>query len=227
MLRGDCFFVEKLLHCPRMTAANVSPTTPQPKQNILRRLYAWTLHWSETRYAVPALCLISFVESSFFLIPPDVLLIAMCFATPKKWWKLALYCTLASVAGGVFGWFIGHAFWDVTQGFFFKVPGFTRERFDLVQTLFKENAFLAIFGAAFTPIPYKIFTLASGVFNVDLGTLVSASLFGRGGRFFLVAGLIRLFGPTIRPFLEKHFELTACGLFLLGILGFVALRFLH
>ncbi len=185
------------------------------------------MHWSETRYALPALCAIAFAESSFFLIPPDVLLIAMCFASPRKWWKYAVLCTVASVAGGVFGWWIGHAFWDVTQGIFFKIPGFSPDKFEMVQKLFQGNAFLAILGAAFTPIPYKIFTIAAGVFNVPITTLIVASVAGRGGRFLLVAGLIRVFGPQVRPFLEKHFEWTALALFLLGVGGIVAIKLLH
>lgn len=196
-------------------------------RNPLRKLYYWTLHWADTKYAVPALFLISFAESSFFPIPPDILLMAMCFAVPKKWVSYASWCTAASVLGGVFGWYIGLGFWGATQNFFFSViPGFTPAVFAKVETLYQANAFVAILGAAFTPIPYKVFTIASGVFQVALPTLIVASIIGRGARFFLVSALIRFFGPAVKPFLEKHFEWATLLLLVLGILGFVAIKFL-
>ena len=196
-------------------------------KNPLRKLYYWTLHWADTKYALPALCLLSFTESSFFPIPPDILLMAMCFARPQKWALYAAWCTVASVLGGVFGWFLGWGFWGMTQNFFFSVvPGFTPEIFDKVQQLYADNAFLAILTAAFTPIPYKVFTVAAGVFAISIPTLILASIIGRGGRFFLVGGIIRFFGPRAKPFLEKNFEWATVLLLILFIGGFAAIKYL-
>lgn len=202
------------------------PTSSRP--NILRRLYAWTLSWAESPFGTYALFLIAFVESSFFPIPPDVLLLALTFAKPAQWWLYGLICTAGSVAGGVLGWVIGLFAWQALAPFFFQfVPGFKQELFDLVQLKYQENAFAAILMAAFTPIPYKVFTIASGVFSVDLWTLIVASILGRGGRFFLVGGIIRLFGPNIRPLIEKYFEIAVILLFLLGLAGFLSIKLLH
>ncbi len=206
----------------------MSSSTSSSRPNFLRRLYAWTLSWAETPYSNYALFLLAFVESSIFPIPPDVLLLALTFAKPTGWWVYGTICTVGSVAGGVLGWAIGLLAWQALAPFFFQfVPGFQPELFDLVQLKYQENAFAAILMAAFTPIPYKIFTIASGVFSVELWTLVLASLLGRGGRFFLVSGIIRLFGPSIRPYLEKYFEIAVTLLFLLGLAGFLSLKLLH
>jgi len=203
-----------------------APAAPRP--NIIRRLYAWTLSWAERPGGTRAMAILSFFESSFFPIPPDPLLAALTFSKPKDWWKFAFWCSAASVAGGVFGWWIGLQFWHLTQDLFFRfVPGFTPEVFAKVQELYLENAFLAILGAAFTPIPYKVFTIASGVFEVALPVLIGASIVGRSARFFMVAGVIRLFGPAIKPHLEKYLEWASVILFLLGIAGFAALKWMH
>ncbi len=207
-----------------ISAAEQARTTRHP----IKKLYFWTLHWAETRYALPALFLISFVESSVFPIPPDVLLMAMVFGNRKKWLTYAFWCTVASVLGGVLGWYIGFGFWAVVKDFFYNiVPGFTPDKFEKVAQLYQGNAFFAIFTAAFTPIPYKVFTIAAGVFAVSIPVLVVASVFGRGMRFFLVAGLIRYFGPKVKPFLEKHFDLATLLFLALAVLGFLAIKLLH
>jgi len=204
------------------------PITAAPKRaNIVRRLYDWTIAWADTRYGFAALALIAFAESSFFPIPPDVLLIAMTFAAPPKWMRIAFVCTLFSVIGGVAGWYIGHGFWELTKDFFFSyVPGFTPELFDQVSGLYDDNAFIAILGAALTPIPYKIFTIAAGVCNVSIPTLIVASIIGRGARFFMVGGIIRLLGPKAKTFLEKYFNWLVWIFFFLLVAGFVALKLL-
>lgn len=197
-------------------------------KNPLRKLYFWTLHWADTKYALPALVIMSFAESAFFPIPPDVLLMAMCFARPQKWVLYSFWCTIASVAGGVLGWFLGWGFWELTKNFFFNiVPGFTPEVFGKVQELYQDNAFLAILAAAFTPIPYKVFTVAAGVFMVSIPTLILASVLGRGGRFFLVGGVIRFLGPRARPFLEKNFEWATVVLLILFVAGFASIKYLR
>ena len=205
---------------------SAAPSAPARKAHIVRRLYDWTISWAETRFGTPALGLIAFLESSFFPIPPDVLLIALTFGAPRKWLRYAVVCSVCSVAGAVLGWAIGMGAWHALGDFFFNhVPGFTPEVFHKVESLYQENALIAILGAAFTPIPFKVFTIASGVFEVPVSTLIIGSIIGRSARFFLVAGMIRACGPRVRPFLEKHFEWAALAVFALGVLGFVAIKF--
>jgi len=206
------------------TPTNVSD---QPRPGLLKRLYLWVLGWADTPYGVPALFTLSFMESSFFPIPPDVLQVALSTSKPKRSFFYAAVSLVGSVLGGVLGWWLGATFWAQAQGFFFEyVPGFTQENFDIVQQKYDENAFLAIFTAAFTPIPYKIFTLASGVLEVGLGTLVLASIFGRGARFFIVGTAIYFFGPTVRGWLDKYLNLITIGLVVAIGLGFACVKFL-
>ncbi len=197
------------------------------KENILKRLYNWTISWAETPYSMLALVVLAFTESSFFPIPPDVLLIPMVFAMPKRWWSIALVCTISSTLGGVFGWGIGHYGWSILKDFFFAyIPGFTPELFNDVSQMYKENAFLAIFGAALTPIPYKIFTIAAGVCDVSILQLVVASILGRGGRFFAVAIVIYFVGEKAKPFIDKYFNIIVSAFFVLLVLGFVAIKYM-
>lgn len=194
-------------------------------RNPLRKLYYWTLHWAATPYALPALALLSFAESSFFPVPPDVLLIALCFSTPSRWFSLALWCTVASVAGGLLGYFIGWGLWEtVGQPIVRMYNG--ESVVEMVHAWYETYGFFGVLVAAVTPIPYKVFTIASGMMSFDLIQFVLASTIGRGMRFFLVAGLIRLFGAKIKPFMERHFELAATLLVVLAILGFVAIKYL-
>jgi len=203
------------------------PVAPAASRNPLRRLYAWTLHWAETKWASLALGVIAFLESSFFPVPPDVLLAAMSFADPRRWWRHALICTVGSVLGGIFGWYIGFALYE-TVGVRIIEFFHYQEAYAKVGEYYGDNAFLSILGAAFTPIPYKVFTIAAGVFHdqVGLPVLIGASILGRGGRFFAVALLIRLFGTRVKPLLEKHFDLLALLFFVLLVAGFFVLKLL-
>jgi membrane protein YqaA with SNARE-associated domain len=211
---------------PPVPPQTEGPTTGR-RPNVLRRLYHWVLHWAETPYGTPALALISFAESSFFPIPPDVLQIALSVSKPRRSFYYAAVSAVASVLGGIAGWLIGYAFWQAVDGFFMAyVPGFSEENIAYVSRLYHENAFLAIFAAAFTPIPYKVFTITAGVFNVPLPVLVAASGLGRSGRFFLVAACIYFFGPRVKALLEKYFEFATILLVVLGVLGFLAIRWL-
>lgn len=195
--------------------------------NPIRRLYQWVLGWADTPYGTPALALISFAESSFFPIPPDVLQIALSVARPRRAFYYAAVSAVASVLGGIAGWYIGHALWMSMQDFFFSyVPGFSHKHFDHVRDLYQQNAFLSITGAAFTPIPYKVFTIAAGVFDVSLQTLIVASALGRSGRFFLVATGVFFFGARAKAVLERHFEWLTLLLFALVVAGFLAIRLL-
>jgi membrane protein YqaA with SNARE-associated domain len=194
---------------------------------MLRRLYDWVLHWAETPYAVPALAILAFTESSIFPIPPDVLLIALTLSMPSRGLWYASVCSVFSVLGGIFGYAIGWGMWEVVKGFFFTYV-FSEAVFNQVGEYYADNAFLYIFTAAFTPIPYKVFTVAAGVWHdrVSLGTLVLASAIGRPLRFFLVAGLIQLFGTPIKRFIDKYFDLCSLGFVGLLVLGFIVIKWL-
>ncbi|HQF40479.1 MAG TPA: hypothetical protein PK322_15295 [Opitutaceae bacterium] len=201
-------------------------TAPADRPGPIKRLYNWVLHWAETPYGVPALFALAFVESSFFPIPPDVLLIALCMGAPKKSFKYAGWCALASVLGGIGGYYIGYLAEPVGHWIIFDLLHYGAA-WAKVAELYGGNAFLAILAAAFTPIPYKVFTIAAGVFHeqVPLLTLVAASAIGRTGRFMLVAGTIFFFGPPVKRLLDKYLEWAALGLFGLGVLGFVAIKY--
>ena len=200
-----------------------TPTAGGP----LRRLYRWVLSWAHSPHGLTALAVISFMESSFFPIPPDVLQIALSASRPSRSFLYAAVSAVASVAGALLGWFIGFGIWHFVSQFFFDwVPGFSPEKFAYVENLYRENAGWAIFTAAFTPIPFKIFTIAAGVFEVPLTTLVVASSIGRSSRFFLVAGVMWYFGDKAKVFLDRWLEVITILLGLLLVGGFVALRWL-
>ncbi|HEY8368192.1 MAG TPA: YqaA family protein [Thermodesulfobacteriota bacterium] len=196
---------------------------PAGERSPLRRLYRWTEQWADSPYGTWALAALAFVESSFFPIPPDVLLIALSVAMPRRALWYAFVCSVASVLGGVVGWWIGLEAYELVGRRIIETLGYERE-FVLVRGYYQGNAFLAILAAAFTPIPYKVFTIAAGVFEVPLSTLVAASVLGRSGRFFLVGGAIYLFGPTVKRWLDRYLEVATVGLLVLAVLGVLAIR---
>jgi membrane protein YqaA with SNARE-associated domain len=201
---------------------------PQPKKpNIIRRLYAWTVSWADHPGGTWALFLISFAESSFFPIPPDVLLLALCFGAREKWVKYALVCTAGSVLGGIAGWGIGYGLRDSVAIPLLNMFDHSGETQKWIEVKYSEFGFWGILLAAITPIPYKVFTIFSGVANYSLPLLIGASIIGRGFRFFFVAALIRVFGFRVRPFIEKHLEWCFVIGTVLLIGGFVALKFLR
>lgn len=208
-----------------MTSA--SSETSACRRGPLRRLYDWVLSWADSPRGTQALAAISFAESSFFPIPPDVLQIALSVAKPKRSFFYAAVSAVASVAGGVAGWAIGAGLWHLMAPWFFNyVPGFSAEKFEYVESLYQGNAFLAIFAAAFTPIPYKVFTIAAGACSVPLGTLVVASALGRSLRFFIVAAVTYFFGATAKHVLDRYLEPATIILGLAIVGGFVAIKFL-
>lgn len=200
------------------------PTPPRP--HLVRRLYDWTMSWAERPGGAWALFFIALAESSVFPVPPDVLLLALCVGAPRRSFRFALVCACGSVVGGMIGYAIGFGAWQAVQGVFIPYI-FSQAAFDKVQQLYQGNAFLAILTAAFTPIPYKVFTIAAGVFDVQFLTFVTASALGRSARFFAVAGLIFLFGPPVKVLIEKYFDWFAVVFFVVLIGGFLLLRFLH
>lgn len=192
----------------------------------LRRLYDWTVAWAHRPGGTWALFGLAFAESSVFPVPPDVLLLALSVGVPRRALWFATVCALGSVLGGMLGYAIGYGAWEVARGFF--IPHiFSQEAFDHVGRLYQGNAFLAILTAAFTPIPYKVFTVAAGVFHVSFPALVVASALGRSARFFLVAGAIYLFGAQVKGLIEKYFDWFAWGVLALGVGGFLALKYLR
>ncbi|MBM3879512.1 MAG: DedA family protein [Verrucomicrobia bacterium] len=191
----------------------------------LRRLYTWTVGWAERPGGGWALFGIALIESSVFPVPPDVLLLALCVGAPRRSFRFAAICAAGSVLGGMLGYAIGYGAWHAVRDLFIPYI-FSQAAFDKVATLYQGNAFLAILTAAFTPIPYKVFTIAAGVCEVSFWALVGASVVGRSARFFMVAGMIFLFGARIRALIEKYFDWFAWALLALGIAGFVAIKYL-
>jgi membrane protein YqaA with SNARE-associated domain len=184
------------------------------------------LHWAETPYGALALFGLALAESSFFPIPPDPLLIALCLGAPAMSMRFAANATLASVVGGIIGYGIGAGAWTLLQDWFFAyVPGVSAESFSSVQELYDRFGFWAIFFAGLTPIPYKVFTLSAGVFSINFGIFVIASILSRGLRFFIVAGLIYRFGQPITRFIDRYFNLLAVAFAVLLVGGFLLIEF--
>jgi membrane protein YqaA with SNARE-associated domain len=191
---------------------------------IFRASYDWVLHWAATPYALPALFFVSFVESSFFPIPPDVLLIAMVVAVPALWFKFSLFCSVASVLGGMVGYFIGYQFMDLIGNNIVELYHL-QAKFEKIGALYDEHQGWAVAAAGFTPLPYKLFTLAAGSFKIDFSTFVLASAISRSARFFLVGFIIYKFGPPIKVVLEKYFNIFCVVFFILLFLGVYLLKF--
>lgn len=192
---------------------------------MLKRVYHWVLHWAETPYGAWALFLLAFSESSFFPIPPDVLLIALAVAIPAKAFRYALICSIGSVLGGCFGYLIG---WQFMAGIGYEIIEFygLTAKVDYIRTLYSTYDAWAIGIAGFTPIPYKVFTITAGLFEINFPVFVLASALSRSARFFLVAGLIYLFGPGIQRFIEKYFDVLAVVFTILLVAGFIVIKFL-
>jgi membrane protein YqaA with SNARE-associated domain len=192
---------------------------------MLRKLYDWVLHWAETPYGTWALFLLAFCESSFFPIPPDILLIALAIALPRKALTYAWVCSIGSVLGGCFGYLIGwqfmHAIGDRIINFYGLV-----DKFDKIELLYRTHDAWAIGIAGFTPIPYKVFTISAGAFQINFVVFVLASLVSRSARFFLVGGMIYLFGPKIQPFIERYFNILVVVFTVLLIGGFFLIKHL-
>lgn len=193
--------------------------------SIFRKLYDWVLHWAETPYAVPALFILAFAESSFFPIPPDVLLIALALSIPGKAFRYAAVCTFGSVLGGMAGYFIGYQLMDMLG---VPILGFygVMNKYEYIQTLYMKYDAWAVGIAGFTPIPYKVFTIAAGAFKIDFSVFVLASIASRAGRFLLVAGIIYFFGPTIKNFIDKYFNLLTLIFIVLLIVGFLLVKYI-
>jgi len=195
--------------------------------SYLRRLYEWMLSWAGHPAGVWALFVLAVVESSVFPIPPDVLLIALSIGHPPQAFWFATVCSIGSVLGAMVGYAIGYGVWHLVSDFFFTyVPGFTPDLFKSVCEQYEKYSFWIVFTAAFTPIPFKVITISAGVTKISFLPFVIASIVGRAARFFLVAGSIWKFGAPMKVFIEKYFDLLTIAVTIIGIGGFLALKFL-
>ena len=192
---------------------------------MLRPLYDYTMRLAGHRRAMPALAAVSFIESSVFPIPPDVMLIPMVLANRQRAWLIALVCTLASVAGGLAGYAIGFFLWEAVGQPIIELYG-RLDQFQDFQGMYNEAGAWIVFFAGVTPFPYKVITIASGVTQLDLLVFTIASVAARGLRFFIVAALLWYFGPPIRAFIEKRLGLLFVLFCVLLVGGFVAVRYL-
>lgn len=199
----------------------------------VRRLQAWVERLADGPHGVRALFLLAAAESIFFPVPVDVLLIALCVSLPTRSFRFAAVCSVGSVLGGFFGYEVGAWLWYDGAGqfsglavFFMEViPGFTEETFHTVQSLYQEYDFVAVFAAGFTPLPYKVFTITAGVFEVSLPVFLLASLVSRAARFFLVGALFHFYGAPIKRFIDKYLEIISIVFLVLLIGGFFALKY--
>ncbi|WP_319524187.1 YqaA family protein [uncultured Desulfosarcina sp.] len=192
---------------------------------MLRRLYDWVLHWAATPYGTWALFLLAFAESSFFPIPPDVLLIALCVARPDRSLKYALICAVGSILGGCLGYLIGWQFMASIGSRIVEFYGLS-DKVAYIETLYNTYDAWAVGIAGFTPIPYKVFTIAAGMFKIDFTVFILASAVSRSARFFLVGGLIYLFGPRIQRFIDRYFNLLAIVFTVLLVGSFILIKYL-
>ena len=220
---------------------------PSSKWHIHRWIYYWTLHWAYTPYGIPALICISFAESSFFPLPPDILLIPLVIAAPAKWWRIALYCTLASVVGGLAGYGIGVFAWETAGRWIVEnvahvqlvpvdgrsdiaLPAYIVDTMGsglggeyLFQVYDKWNAWVVyIFGL--TPLPYKLITITAGVAKVNLFVFTLTSVAARATRFFVVAWLLKKWGREATHFINRYFNILCITFVLLLIGGFVVIK---
>jgi len=192
---------------------------------MLRRLYDHVFVLAQSPNALWALAIVSFAESSFFPITPQVMLIPMVLARPDRAWVIAGVCTAASVAGGIAGWGIGYAFFEEIGRPMLEFYG-KAEAFEAISARFREFGAEAVVIAAVTPIPYKVVTIASGAVKLSLPVLIGASIVGRGIQFFMVAALLWKFGAPAKQFIEQRLGLITTVVVLVIIGGFIAARYL-
>ncbi|MCF0233389.1 MAG: DedA family protein [Thermoguttaceae bacterium] len=194
-------------------------------KRFLRFLYDWVLSWAHSKYGTIGLCALSFAESSFFPIPPDVLQLALSIERPKRAFFYAGVSAVASVCGALLGWYIGFGLWEVVGPYF--VPNIiSQSNMDKVARFFQDWGFWALFAAAFTPLPFKAFTITAGIGHMAIPIFLTASLVGRSARFFLMGSLVYIFGPSIKAWIDKYFGILTLAFLVLLIGGFYCIKFL-
>lgn len=194
-------------------------------KDLTRRIYDHTLNLASRKNALTWLFVISFIESSFFPIPPDIMIIPMVLATPKEAYKIAGVATVASVLGGYFGYFIGVYGFELIARPLLEFYGYMKQ-FGEFENYYHEYGAWIVFGAGITPFPYKIITIASGVVRLDLVVFTIASVITRGMRFYFIAWLLKRFGDPMKVFIEKNLNLLSILFLLLLIGGFAAVKLL-
>jgi len=192
---------------------------------MLRKLYDWVLHWAETPYGSWALFIFAFAESSFFPVPPDVLLIALAISIPARALRYALICSAGSVLGGMAGYIIGFEFMDLLG---FRILNFygLMDKYETISHLYERYNAWAVGIAGFTPIPYKVFTISAGAFKINFPIFLAASIVSRFARFFLVGWLIYKFGAEIRSFIDRYFNILCIVFMILLIGGFIVIKWI-
>ena len=193
--------------------------------NFLKRTYNWTLEKAQHKNAKWYLSLISFVESSFFPIPPDILLIPMALASKANALFYAFICTLFSVLGGILGYAIGYFFYN-SVGIYIVDFYHLENSFNIFESYYKEFGILIVLGAGITPFPYKFITIASGVFGLNIFLFIIVSIIGRGLRFYLIAILLYFFGEKIKLIIDKYFNILTIVFFILLVGSVFVLRYL-
>ena len=195
------------------------------QKGVLRRLYDICMEWLEKPYGIYVLFGIAFVESSFFPLPPDVFLIALCISVPTRSFKYAAVCAIGSVLGGAFGYGLGLWAMESVGRPIVEWYGLA-DKFEEVQRLYREYDALAIFAAGFTPLPYKLFTITAGAFDINFPKFIVVSLLSRSARFFLVAAFIYKFGAPVKAYIERYFNILSIVFMILLVAGFAAVKFL-
>lgn len=195
-------------------------------QSTIRKAKEWMESFATKPYAFQALFIISFIEASFFPLPPDILLLAIAISAPKMGFKAAFWCTIGSVLGGIGGYYIGMGLMETVGN---RIVEFyhAQEMWQLIVAKYNSEVgiwFLAI--ASFTPVPYKVATIAAGAVNMEFFSFVGVSLIGRAARFLLVGGLIYYVGPKIKVYIDKYFDKLSIAFVLLLVGGFVAIKYI-
>lgn len=195
------------------------------QSGMLRRIYDVCMEWLESPYGIYVLFVIAFVESSFFPLPPDIFLIALCIGIPRKSFKYAAVCALGSTLGGAFGYALG--MWAM-EGIGQPIVEWygLADKYEQVRHLYNEYDALAIFAAGFTPLPYKLFTITAGAFEIKFLTFLLVSLVSRSARFFLVAGCIYFFGAPVKRYIDRYFNILSIVFVILLVGGLVAVKYL-
>jgi len=186
-------------------------------------MYDWVLSWADSPHSTAALFVLAFVESSFFIVPPDVLLIALCISKQKKSFRYALVCSAGSVIGGAFGYIIGFYFFDMIGVKILELYS-ALDKYEHVRVIFNDYGAWGVAVAGFTPIPYKVFTIAAGVFKLNFLSFIVASTFSRSARFFIVSGLIYKFGAPVKKFIDKYFNILCVVFVVLLVVGFYVVK---
>ena len=191
--------------------------------NFLKKTYNWTLEKAQHKNAKWYLILISFAESSFFPIPPDILLIPMALASKARAVFYAFMCTLFSVLGGILGYAIGYFFYN-SVGIYIVDFYHLENSFNIFENYYKEYGMLIVLGAGFTPFPFKFITIASGVFSLNIFLFIFTAFIARGFRFYLLAILLFIFGEKIKFLIDKYFNILAVLFFILLIGSFMLIN---